>query len=55
MYRAGYDVREAVKFWEIMAQQGSSRGPTLLSTHPSPEGRMADLRAYINQRGYAQM
>ena len=55
MFRAGYDVRESVKFWEIMAQQGGARGPTLLSTHPSPEGRMADLRAYINQRGYARM
>lgn len=55
MQRAGYDVREAVRFWEIMAQQNTSRGPTLLSTHPSPEGRMAELRAYITQRGYAQM
>lgn len=55
MHKAGYDVREAVHFWEIMARQGGSRPPTLLSTHPSPEGRMADLRAYINQRGYAQM
>lgn len=56
MHRAGYDVRESVRFWEIMASQSSgSRQPTLLSTHPSPEGRMAELRAYINQRGYAQM
>jgi predicted Zn-dependent protease len=55
MYRANFDVREAVRFWEIMAQQGGSRGPTLLSTHPSPEGRMQDLRNYINARGYAQM
>lgn len=56
MHRAGYDVRESVRFWEIMAREaGGSRGPTLLSTHPSPEGRMAELRAYINQRGYAQM
>lgn len=55
MHRAGYDVREAVHFWEIMAREGGSRGPTLLSTHPSPEGRMAALRAYIVQRGYAQM
>lgn len=55
MHRAGYDVREAVAFWEIMGRSGGSRPPTILSTHPSPEGRMADLRAYINARGYAQM
>lgn len=55
MHKAGYDVREAVHFWELMATQGGARQPTILSTHPSPEGRMADLRAYINQRGYAQM
>jgi predicted Zn-dependent protease len=55
MHRAGYDVREAVKFWEIMAQEGGSRPPAIMSTHPSPEGRMAELRAYINQRGYARV
>jgi predicted Zn-dependent protease len=56
MHKAGYDVREAVKFWEIMAsQEGGSRPPAIMSTHPSPEGRMAELRAYINQRGYARM
>lgn len=55
MHKAGYDVREAVKFWELMAQEGAARGPTILSTHPSPQGRMAELRAYITQRGYAQM
>lgn len=55
MHAARYDVREAVRFWEIMASQGGSRPPTLLSTHPSPQGRMAELKAYINQRGYAQM
>ena len=55
MHRAGYDVREAVKFWEIMAQEGGGRPPAIMSTHPSPEGRMAELRAYINQRGYARV
>ena len=55
MHKAGYDVREAVKFWEIMAQEGGARPPAIISTHPSPEGRMAELRAYINQRGYARV
>jgi predicted Zn-dependent protease len=53
MYRAGYDVRESITFWDRMNQRGGSRPPTLLSTHPSPEQRMIDLRNYINTRGYA--
>lgn len=55
MHKAGYDVREAVTFWELMAAEGGSRGPTILSTHPSPSGRMQELRNYINARGYARM
>lgn len=55
MHKAGYDVREAVTFWELMAAEGASRGPTILSTHPSPSGRMQELRNYINARGYARM
>lgn len=55
MHKAGYDVRQAVRFWEIMEAGGAARAPTILSTHPSPQGRMAELRAYINQRGYARM
>lgn len=53
MYRAGYDVRESITFWQRMNERGGSRPPTLLSTHPSPEQRMTDLRNYINTRGYA--
>ncbi len=54
MYRAGYDVRESIRFWELMAQDGSSqRPPEFLSTHPDPETRIQDLRNYINTRGYA--
>lgn len=55
MHKAGYDVREAVNFWQIMAREGGARPPAIISTHPSPEGRMAELRAYINQRGYARV
>jgi predicted Zn-dependent protease len=56
MHTAGYDVRESVRFWELMAQEGGGRRPPeFLSTHPSPETRMAELRAYINTRGYATM
>jgi predicted Zn-dependent protease len=55
MHRAGYDVREAVAFWEIMSREGGARPPQILSTHPDPANRMAELRAYINQKGYARM
>jgi predicted Zn-dependent protease len=55
MYRAGYDVREAVTLWRKMAAAGGARQPEFLSTHPSPENRIVDIRAYINARGYAQV
>jgi predicted Zn-dependent protease len=55
MHTAGYDVREAVRFWERMNAGGGRRPPEFLSTHPDPVTRMADLRAYINNRGYARL
>ncbi len=45
--RAGYDPRAAITLWEKMsAAAGSGSGPEFLSTHPSPESRIADLRDY---------
>ncbi|NDC58972.1 MAG: M48 family peptidase, partial [Alphaproteobacteria bacterium] len=55
MFRAGYDVREALVFWQRMAGSGGSRPPQFLSTHPDPVNRMEALRAYINMRGYAKV
>jgi predicted Zn-dependent protease len=55
MFRAGYDVREALVFWQRMAGSGGSRPPQILSTHPDPISRMEALRAYINARGYAKV
>ena len=53
MYRAGYDAREAVKFWEKMAAEGSGRRPPeYLSTHPAPETRIRALDSYIRNMGY---
>jgi predicted Zn-dependent protease len=47
MARAGYDPREAVPFWQRMNAAPGSRPPELLSTHPAPETRIADIKALI--------
>ena len=44
--RAGYDPHAAVSLWEKMAKLGGSQPPQFLSTHPSHESRIADLREY---------
>lgn len=52
--RAGYDPRAAITFWQkMMAQKKSADGKggdkisALLSTHPSDEKRIADLKALM--------
>lgn len=55
MHTAGFDVRQAVVLWDKMAADGGSRPPEWLSTHPDPIHRSADLKAYINARGYAKI
>jgi predicted Zn-dependent protease len=44
--RAGYDPRAAVTLWEKMMQQGGNQPPQWLSTHPSHQARISDLKAY---------
>jgi predicted Zn-dependent protease len=45
--RAGFDPRAAVTLWEKMAKQSSGgQPPKFLSTHPSHEDRINDLRQY---------
>jgi predicted Zn-dependent protease len=44
--RAGYDPRAAVNLWEKMQKLGGSQPPQMLSTHPSNESRIADLKVY---------
>ena len=45
--RAGYDPRAAISLWEKMGKAtGGKSGPEFLSTHPSPDTRIADLRDY---------
>ncbi len=47
---AGYDPNEAPKFWERMASaSGSQSPPEFLSTHPSHETRIKDLKGWIPQ------
>jgi len=47
MARAGYDPREAIAFWQRMSKQEGQRPPQLLSTHPAPETRVADIKKYL--------
>lgn len=45
--RAGYDPRAAISLWEKMAKSsGGGQPPKWLSTHPSHEDRISDLRTY---------
>ncbi|WKN31278.1 M48 family metallopeptidase [Porifericola rhodea] len=44
---AGYDTKEAVDFWQRMSQQGGERPPEFMSTHPSPENRVAHIQKII--------
>ena len=44
---AGYDPEEAVELWKRMSAQGGQAPPELLSTHPSNESRIANLKALV--------
>lgn len=45
MAMAGYDPNEAVTFWQRMAaSKGGQSPPEFMSTHPSDETRIADIR-----------
>ena len=47
MAKAGYDPREAPRFWERMAQSGGSSGPAFMSTHPSHDTRISRLKKLL--------
>ena len=44
MARAGYDPKEAVEVWVKMNNTNVGKIPEILSTHPSNESRVKDLR-----------
>ncbi len=48
MAKAGYDPREAIPFWQRMAAAKGGKGPPqFLSTHPSGETRIRQLREWM--------
>jgi predicted Zn-dependent protease len=49
MAAAGYDPREAPRFWERMNQKGGSGRPEFLSTHPGHEHRARDVQGWLSE------
>ncbi len=50
MAMAGFDPREAPKFWERMAAaSGGAEPPEFLSTHPNHDTRVHDLEDYMEE------
>lgn len=47
MAEAGFRPEASVTLWENMAEAAGSNPPEFLSTHPSPQRRMAELQAKI--------
>lgn len=47
--RAGYDPHAAISLWEKMQRVSGGGVPQWLSTHPSHESRLADLRIYADR------
>lgn len=44
MADAGFDPEQSILLWENMNEVGGARPPEFLSTHPSPESRIAELQ-----------
>lgn len=48
MYKAGFNINEAVKFWQNMSE-GKSDGTDFFSTHPNSNTRVSDIQKVINK------
>ena len=47
---AGYDIRESVKLWERMSASTKGKAPPqFLSTHPSSENRIINLKKWVDE------
>jgi predicted Zn-dependent protease len=51
MQQAGYDPQEAVHFWERMSEVSGDGPPEFMSTHPSDERRIENLRRLVVVNG----
>lgn len=49
MAKAGFDPRQASKLWEVMKSKSGGAPPEFLSTHPSNDSRIKDLRQYAQK------
>lgn len=47
MAMAGYDPERAISFWQEMAKIGGNKPPEFMSTHPSDERRIAQIKAFL--------
>ena len=47
--RAGYEPHAAITLWQKMGRVAGGQPPQWLSTHPSHESRIADLRTYADR------
>jgi predicted Zn-dependent protease len=47
--RAGYDPRAAIAVWQKMSRLANGAPPEILSAHPAPATRIADLQVYAQR------
>lgn len=47
MAMAGYDPERALSFWQEMASVGGNKPPEIISTHPSDQRRIEQVKAFL--------